>query len=51
MVLAEEKHRAAKELLMVQMASADFMKRDDDVLEKLNMLIAQWNREPANDTS
>jgi len=50
MIFAEEQHRAAKKLLMVKMACADFMKWDDDILEELNMLITKWNCESTNDT-
>ena len=47
-VLAQEKHRAAQQLLVVEVAGLHFVQGDDHRLEEVQVLLAQGHREPAD---
>ncbi len=49
-VFTEEKHRATKELLMIELAGLDFVKRDDDIFEEFDMLFSEGNCKSTDDT-
>jgi len=48
-VLSEEEHRASQELFVELRASLNLMKWDDNVLEKDDVFISEWNCETTND--
>lgn len=50
-VLSQEEHRATKKLLVELGAGLHFMKRDDNILEEYNMLIAERYSEATDDAS
>ena len=49
-ILCQEQHGASEKLLVELRASLNLMEWDDNVLEKDNMLISQWDSETRNNT-
>ena len=47
-VLAQEEHRAAQQLLVVEVAGLHFVQGDDHRLEEVHVLLAQGHREPTD---